>query len=109
MFLIRTASAEQAKNFENQKITQFYTKTWEFWYVSGTKNVPYQSRSYNPKVQIFSIYNNWVIQVLKLTLLFLLGTLFLIRTASEKIFLIRTIYVKYIENKIFLVNELFYV
>ena len=39
--------------------------------------------------------------------LFLLGTVFLIRTASEKMFLIRTDNVKYIEKKDFLLNGLF--
>jgi hypothetical protein len=39
--------------------------------------------------------------------LFLLGTMFLIRTASEKMFLIRTDHVKYIVKKGFLLNELF--
>jgi hypothetical protein len=39
--------------------------------------------------------------------LFLLGTVFLIRTASEKMFLIRTDRVKYIEKKDFLLNGLF--
>ena len=39
--------------------------------------------------------------------LFLLGTVFLIRTASEKMFLIRTDHVKYIEKKDFLLNGLF--
>ncbi len=39
--------------------------------------------------------------------LFLLGTVFLIRTASEKMFLIRTDHVKYIEKQNFLLNGLF--
>ncbi len=39
--------------------------------------------------------------------LFLLGTLFLIRTASEKVFLIGTTHVKYVGNKILSLNELF--
>ncbi len=44
---------------------------------------------------------------LKMFLLFLLGTVFLIRTASEKMFLIRTDHVKYIEKQNFLLNGLF--
>ncbi len=64
--------------------------------------------SYNPKVQIFSIYNNWVIKFLKMTSLFVLRALFLKRTASEKMFLKRTVYIKYIEKNFFLVNEYFF-
>jgi hypothetical protein len=86
----------------------FVIWTWKFSYTPGTKNVPHQSRSYNPKVQIFSINNNWVIKFKKMTPLFFLGTLFLKRTASEKMFLKRTVYIKYIEKKFFLVNECFY-
>ena len=61
--------------------------TSKFRYTSLTINVPYQSRRYNRRVQIFTIYNNWVTEFLKMTWLFLLGTLFLIRTVSEKMFL----------------------
>ncbi len=43
-----------------------------------------------------------------MTPLFVLGTLFLIRTASEKMFLKRTVYIKYIEKNFFLVNEYFF-
>jgi hypothetical protein len=75
--------------------------------MSQTKNVPYVLLHKDPKVQIFPIYNNWVIKFLKMTFLFLLGTLFLNRTASEKMFLIRTDRVKYIEKKDFSLNELF--
>jgi hypothetical protein len=82
--------------------------TWKFSYTFGTKNVPHWSRSYNPKVQIFSIYNNRVIKFLKMTPLFVLGTVFLKRTASEKMFLKRTVHIKYIEKKSFLVNECFF-
>ncbi len=64
--------------------------------------------SYNPKVQIFSIYNNWVIKFLKMTSLFVLRALFLKRTASEKMFLKRTVYIKYIGKLFFLVNECFF-
>ena len=71
--------------------------TSKFRYTSLTINVPYQSRSYNRRVQIFTIYNNWVIEFLKMTWSFLLGTLFLIRTN----------YVKYIEKGKLLVNGLF--
>ncbi len=39
--------------------------------------------------------------------LFLLGTVFLIRTASKKMFLIRTDHVKYMEKENFLLNGLF--
>jgi hypothetical protein len=44
---------------------------------------------------------------LKMFRLFLLGTVFLIRTASEKMFLIRTDHVKYIEKQNSLLNGLF--
>jgi hypothetical protein len=43
-----------------------------------------------------------------MTPLFVLGTLFLIRTASKKMFLKRTVYIKYREKKCFLVNEHFF-
>ncbi len=43
-----------------------------------------------------------------MTPLFVLGTLFLIRTASEKMFLKGTVHIKYIEKNIFLVNEYFF-
>jgi hypothetical protein len=79
----------------------FVIWTWKFWYTLGTKNFPHQSRSYNPKVQIFSINNNWIIKFKKMTPLFVLGTLFLIRTASKKMFLKRTVYIKYIEKFFF--------
>ncbi len=73
--------------------------------MSEIKIVPYVLLHKDPKVQIFPIYNNQVIKFLKMTYLFLLGTLFLIRTTSEKMFLIRTLHVKYIENKKYQVNE----
>ncbi len=44
---------------------------------------------------------------LKMFRLFLLGTVFLIRTASEKMFLIRTDHVKYMEKENFSLNGLF--
>ena len=43
-----------------------------------------------------------------MTSLFVLRALFLKRTASEKMFLKRTVYIKYIEKKFFLVNECFF-
>ena len=63
--------------------------------------------SYNPQVQIFSAQIGRVIQFLKLNSMFLLGTLFLIRSTNKKMFLIGTIHIKYMKNKIFLVNEHF--
>jgi hypothetical protein len=44
---------------------------------------------------------------LKMFRLSLLGTVFLIRTASEKMFLIRTDHVKYMEKENFSLNGLF--
>jgi hypothetical protein len=82
-------------------------KSSKFRDSSEIKNIPCQSRSYNPKVQIFPIDNDYVMKFLKMFLLFLLGTVFLIRTASEKMFLIRTDHVKYIEKQNFLLNGLF--
>jgi hypothetical protein len=72
-----------------------------------TKNVPYCSMSFNPEVQIFSNPFDWDIQFKKISSMFELGPLCLIRTASEKMFLIRTNSRKYIEKKNFLVNETF--
>ncbi len=43
----------------------------------------------------------------KMFLLFLLGTVFLIRTAGKKMFLTRTDHVKYIEKQYCLLNRLF--
>lgn len=83
----------------------FHVWIKEFWYSSFTKNVPRRSRSFDPKVQIFSIWNGWVIPFPKFIFLFLLGTMCLIRTASKKMFLIRTFHVKYIEKNYFPVNE----
>ena len=77
----------------------FYSWNKKFRYTSLTKNVPHHLIPLNLKVQIFSICNNKVITFLKNHRLFLLGTVFLIRTVSKKMFLIRTFYVKYIENK----------
>ncbi len=108
MFLKRTVYVKYIEKNEFLVNGFFVVWTWEFLYTPGTKNVPHQSRSYNPKVQIFSINNNWVIKFKKMTPLFFLGTLFLIRTASEKLFLIRTAYIKYIEKNFFLVNEHFF-
>jgi hypothetical protein len=82
-------------------------KSSKFRDSSEIKNIPCHSRSYNPKVQIFPIDNDYVMKFLKMFLLFLLGTVFLIRTASEKMFLIRTDHVKYIEKQNFLLNGLF--
>ena len=99
MFLIRTFYVKyiEIEIFLVNRL--FYSKNKKFRYTSLTKNVPHHLIPLNLKVQIFSICNNKVITFLKIARLFLLGTLFLIRTVSEKMFLIRTIYVKYIENK----------
>ena len=107
MFLIRTFHRKyiEKKFFLVNRL--FYSWNKKFRYTSLTKNVPHQSIPLNPKVQIFTICNNWVIKFLKIGRLLLLGTLFPIRTTSEKMFLIRTPYAKYIENKKFLVNEYF--
>ncbi len=37
----------------------FPIKTSKSWNTSGTKNVPYQSGSSNPKVQISVPYDGW--------------------------------------------------
>ena len=104
MFLIRTAYVKYIEKKEFFLNEPFEIRNWDFRYTPGTKNVLYHSRSYNPKVQIFPIWNERVIKLLKVARLFLLGTMFLIRTTSQKMFLIRTVYVKYIENKQFSVN-----
>ena len=76
----------------------FYSSNKKFRYTSLAKNVPHHLIPLNLKVQIFSISNKKVITILKNCRLFLLGTLFLIRTVSEKMFLIRTFAIKYMEN-----------
>ena len=79
----------------------FTIKNLKFLNSSITKNVPYYSRSFNPEVQIFSNHFDWDIQFRKITWVFELGPLCLIRTTSEKMFLIRTHTRKYIEKKLF--------
>ena len=85
----------------------FYSSNKKFRYISLTKNVLRHLIPLNLKVQIFSICNNKVIALLKITRLFLLGSLFLIRTVSEKMFLIRTFHIIYIEKNYFLINYVF--
>ncbi len=60
-----------------------------------------------PRFRFFSMHNKWVIAVSKLVHLFLLGTVCPIRTASEKVFLIRTILCKTHRKTFFLVNKVF--
>ncbi len=82
---------------ENEKFLVnelFSTKNSKFRNSSEIKNIPCQSRSYNRKVQIFPINDNKIMGFLKMSRLFLLGTVFLIRTVSEKMFLTRTDHVK---------------
>jgi hypothetical protein len=55
MFLIRTLYVKYIENKEFSVNEPFFTWTSEFRNTPGTKNVPYHSRSYNPKVQIFPI------------------------------------------------------
>ena len=98
MFLIRTFHIKyiEKKFFLVNEL--FYSWNKKFRYTFLTKNVPHHLIPLNLKVQIFSIGNNKVITILKNCRLFLLGTLFLIRTVSEKMFLIRTFAIKYMEN-----------
>ena len=107
MFLIRTLHIKYMEKYFFLVNKLFWIWTWKFWHTSGTKNVPYHSRSYNSTVEIFSISYNQVITILKITRLFLLGPLCLIRTSSENMILIRTVYLNYIEKNVFLVNKLF--
>jgi hypothetical protein len=55
MFLIRTVYVKYIENKEFFLNELFKIRNSEFRYTPGTKNVPYHSRSYNPKVQIFPI------------------------------------------------------
>jgi hypothetical protein len=57
MFLIRTLCVKYIENKKFFVNELFLIWTSEFRYTPGTKNVPYHSRSYNPKVQIFPISN----------------------------------------------------
>jgi len=57
----------------------FPTKTSKFRDSSEMKNIPCQSRSYNPKVQFFPINNNYFMTLFKMFRLFLLGTVLLVR------------------------------
>ena len=104
MFLIRTFHIKciEKKFFLVNGL--FYSWNKKFRYTSLAKNVPHHLIPLNLKVQIFSISNKKVITILKNCRLFVLGTLFLIRTVSEKMFLIRTFAIKYMENKKISVN-----
>ncbi len=53
-------------------------------YTSGTKNVPYRSKNIYLQVEFSTTDHNWTIKFSKTSCLFLLGAMFLIRSASEK-------------------------
>ena len=57
-------------------------KTSKFFKPPMTKDVHWYIRSFNPEVQIFSNKFNWDIKIKKNNILFELGAVYLIRTAS---------------------------
>ena len=109
MLLIRTLRVK----YIERKITFvsefFIMKTSKFCNTSMGKSVPYQSRSVILAVENFSNYIDWDIYLRKkITYMLELRSLYLIRTASYKMFLMTTLHVKYIENRCFQWMRFFY-